>query len=89
MICSQDSNTDNNSPDSQQPGNAQDDAPPQPQQGGKRVLRNINHDFHADKVHAITGPSDAGKTTMIADFQAYQSHGGKSIVQRQRSGAAG
>lgn len=30
--------------------------------GGKRVLKNISHDFQAGKVHAITGPSGAGKT---------------------------
>ena len=34
--------------------------------GGKRVLKNISHDFHAGKVHAITGPSGTGKTTMLS-----------------------
>ena len=34
--------------------------------GGKRVLKNISHDFQAGKVHAITGPSGAGKTTMLS-----------------------
>ena len=33
--------------------------------GGKRVLKNISHDFQAGKVHAITGPSGAGKTTLF------------------------
>ena len=33
--------------------------------GGKRVLKNISHDFQSGSVHAITGPSGAGKTTML------------------------
>lgn len=34
--------------------------------GGKRVLKNISHDFQSGSVHAITGPSGAGKTTMLS-----------------------
>ena len=34
--------------------------------GGKRVLKNISHDFQSGNVHAITGPSGAGKTTMLS-----------------------
>ncbi len=34
--------------------------------GGKRVLKNISHDFRSGRVHAITGPSGAGKTTMLS-----------------------
>lgn len=33
---------------------------------GKKVLKGISHDFHAGKVYAITGPSGAGKTTMLS-----------------------
>lgn len=34
--------------------------------GGKKVLKNISHEFRAGTVHAITGPSGAGKTTMLS-----------------------
>lgn len=34
--------------------------------GGKRVLQHINHDFHSGVVHAITGPSGAGTTTLLS-----------------------
>ena len=34
--------------------------------GGKKVLKNISHEFRAGTVYAITGPSGAGKTTMLS-----------------------
>lgn len=34
--------------------------------GGKRILNNVSHAFRAGAVHAITGPSGAGKTTMLS-----------------------
>ncbi|KFJ06081.1 ABC transporter ATP-binding protein [Bifidobacterium tsurumiense] len=34
--------------------------------GGKKVLRNISRTFHTGSVTAITGPSGAGKTTMLS-----------------------
>ncbi|MCH4209203.1 ABC transporter ATP-binding protein [Bifidobacterium sp.] len=34
--------------------------------GGKRVLEHISHRFTAGNVYAITGPSGAGKTTMLS-----------------------
>ena len=36
--------------------------------GGKKVLKNISHEFRAGTVHAITGPSGAGKTTMLTSL---------------------
>ncbi len=34
--------------------------------GGKKVLQHINHRFRAGQIYAITGPSGAGKTTMLS-----------------------
>lgn len=34
--------------------------------GGKRVLEHISHRFATGKIYAITGPSGAGKTTMLS-----------------------
>lgn len=34
--------------------------------GGKRVLQQINHSFQGGRIYAITGPSGAGKTTMLS-----------------------
>ncbi|KFI51623.1 ABC transporter ATP-binding protein [Bifidobacterium biavatii] len=34
--------------------------------GGKKVLKNITHAFRTGEVHSITGPSGAGKTTMLS-----------------------
>ncbi|MCI1833040.1 MAG: ABC transporter ATP-binding protein [Bifidobacterium sp.] len=38
--------------------------------GGKRVLQHISHRFEPGKVYAITGPSGAGKTTMLSLISA-------------------
>ena len=34
--------------------------------GGKKVLKNISRSFMPGKVYSITGPSGAGKTTMLS-----------------------
>ena len=34
--------------------------------GGKKVVKDLNHDFHSSQVTAITGPSGAGKTTVLS-----------------------
>ncbi|PLS31231.1 ABC transporter [Bifidobacterium margollesii] len=34
--------------------------------GGKKVIHGLSHAFEAGKVHAITGPSGAGKTTVLS-----------------------
>lgn len=58
--------------------------------GGKRVLKNISHDFQSGSVHAITGPSGAGKTTMLSLISGLANPTeGKVFVQRQRFVEAG
>ena len=34
--------------------------------GGKQVVKDLSHDFHAGRVIAIVGPSGAGKTTVLS-----------------------
>lgn len=53
--------------------------------GGKRVLKNISHDFQAGKVHAITGPSWSRQNhAAITDLGTGESHGRDGAGRRHR-----
>lgn len=58
--------------------------------GGKRVLKNISHDFSVGQCarHHRTFRRWQNHY-VIADFRACQSHRGKGVVQRQRFVEAG
>ncbi|NMM93986.1 ABC transporter ATP-binding protein [Bifidobacterium oedipodis] len=48
--------------------------------GGKKVVNNLSHDFHAGKVISITGPSGAGKTTVLSLLSGLTSPTGGRIL---------
>jgi putative ABC transport system ATP-binding protein len=59
--------------------------------GGKRILSNISHVFRTGEVHAITGPSGAGKTTMLSLISGLTSptggrvlYNGKDLAKQDR-----
>ena len=48
--------------------------------GGKKVVNDISHAFHAGEVTAITGPSGAGKTTVLSLLSGLTSPTGGRIL---------
>ncbi|MBW3077919.1 ABC transporter ATP-binding protein [Bifidobacterium simiiventris] len=48
--------------------------------GGKKVLNNISHTFRTGEVYSITGPSGAGKTTMLSLISGLTSPTGGKVV---------
>ncbi|MEK0278775.1 ABC transporter ATP-binding protein [Bifidobacterium mongoliense] len=53
--------------------------------GGKRVLRHINHRFRAGRMYAITGPSGAGKTTMLSLISGLTNPSEGEVLYRGRN----
>lgn len=59
--------------------------------GGKKVLKNISHTFRTGEVYSITGPSGAGKTTMLSLISGLTSptegkvvYNGKDLAKQDR-----
>ncbi|MBT1162632.1 ABC transporter ATP-binding protein [Bifidobacterium sp. SO1] len=60
--------------------------------GGKKVLNNISHTFRTGEVYSITGPSGAGKTTMLSLISGLTSpptggkvvYNGKDLAKQDR-----
>ena len=59
--------------------------------GGKKVLNGVNHTFRTGEVTAVTGPSGAGKTTMLSLISGLTSptegrvvYNGKDLAKQDR-----